>query len=349
MDARIRHRDPANAARWSLIAAAALFALDRSKRRGGRIREDGERNERRSPQRFEGSLGRQAVAPSTVPAKGWKGILWGVYASIGDDRLLAVAAGVTYYVLLAIFPAIGALISIYGLVADPSTVQNEIQSLSGVLPAGAVTVIRDQAMRVVAQSSNSLSIGVIFGLLIALWSANSGIAAIFDALNVAYDEKEKRSFFRFYGLTLLFTLGAICFLIAAVAAVAAVPALLNTISFGPTVDWAISIVRWPVMLAIVALAIAVLFRYGPSRDHPKWRWVSWGSAVASIGWLCFSLLFTWYVANFGTYNKTYGSLGAVIGFMVWIWLSMVIVLLGAEIDAEIEHQAARTTAGEAKF
>ena len=285
--------------------------------------------------------GRSAEKPSDIPARGWKDILWRVYAGISDDRILANAAAVTFYALLALFPAIAALVSIYGFFADPASIEQHLDSISGVMPGGATDVIRDQLKRLTAQPRGTLGIRFLIGFVISLWSANGGIKALFDALNVVYEEKEKRSFFRLNAVTLAFTLAMIGFLIAALACIVALPVALNYLP--GFVGFVLNIVRWPVMLVLVALALACIYRYGPSRDEPKWRWITWGSVLAALAWLGFSAIFSFYAGNFGTFNKTYGSLGAVIGFMMWMWLSVAVILVGAKLNAETEHQTARDT------
>jgi len=283
--------------------------------------------------------GRSAEKPSDIPARGWKDILWRVYAGISDDRILANAAAVTFYALLALFPAIAELVSIYGLFADPTTIQQQLDSVSGVLPGGAIDVIRDQLNRLVAQPRGTLGVSFVIGLVVALWSANGGIKALFDALNVVYGEKEQRSFIRLYATTLAFTVCMIGFVLVAMACIVALPVALDYLP--DFIGFILNIVRWPVMLVLVAVALAVIYRYGPSRDTPKWRWIGWGSAFAALAWLGFSAIFSFYAAHFGSFNKTYGSLGAVIGFMTWMWLSVAVILLGAKLNAETEHQTAQ--------
>lgn len=260
-----------------------------------------------------------------------------------DDRLVSVAAGVTFYLLLAMVPGIAALVSIYGLFADPGTMRDHLNSLSGLLPGGAVDVVGEQIGRIAGQGRATLGTAFATSLAISLWSANAGTKALFDALNVAYDETEKRSFVRLTLVTLGCTVGAVVFLMIALAGVVVVPVVLNALGPGPAVDLILRVARWPILLAIVAIGLAALYRYGPSRDEPRWRWVTWGSAFASLGWLVSSLLFSWYAASFGSYNETYGSLGAVVGFMTWMWISCVVILLGAKLNAEMEHQTARGT------
>jgi membrane protein len=309
-------------------------------------RPDGGKQHASPDARHEQGRGRDAQTPTDIPTPGWKDVLWRTYEQIGKDRVLAVAAGVTFYALLALFPAIAALVSIYGLFADPMTIQEHLNALGGVMPGGATEIIGEQVSRIASQGGGALGFGFIAGLAVSLWSANAGMKAIFDALNVVYDEEEKRSFIQLNLQSLAFTLGAIFFLIAALIGIVVLPILLGYIGLGESAEWLIRIGRWPVLLLVVVLGLAVLYRYGPSRDKPEWKWVTPGGVVAAVLWLVGSMLFSWYVTNFGSYNETYGSLGAVIGFMTWIWLSTTIVLLGAEINAEMEHQtAADTTEG----
>jgi membrane protein len=195
--------------------------------------------------------------------------------------------------------------------------------------------------RLAAQPNSTLGLSMVVGLLISLWSANAGIKALFDALNVVYDEKEKRGFFSLNATSLAFTLAAIAFLLVAIGAIAGLPIILKHLPLHGVVEWAIRILRWPLLLASVVIALAIIYRYGPSRDRAKWKWVTWGSAIAGALWLAASALFSWYAANFGSYNETYGSLGAVIGFMTWLWISAIVILLGGEINAEMEHQTLR--------
>ncbi len=291
----------------------------------------------------EKGRGRQANTPIQIPPLGWKDILWRIYGNFGKDRIMSVAAGVTYYALLAIFPAIAALVSVYALFADPVTIQNHLNALSGVLPGGAVEIMGEQVKRIASNGGGTLGFGFIVGLVISLWSANAGMKAVFDALNIAYDEEEKRSFIRLNLQCLGFTLGAIAFVLVALTGIVILPIILNLLGLGRGLEWLLSLARWPLLLTVVVTGLAVIYRYGPSRDEAKWKWVTPGGLVATVLWLIGSILFSWYVANFGSYNKTYGSLGAVIGFMTWIWLSSIIVLLGAELNAEMEHQTAQDT------
>jgi membrane protein len=265
---------------------------------------------------------------------------------MNGDRILAVAAGVTYFGLLALFPAVTALVSLYGLFADVNTINEHLGALSGILPGGAVEIVGDQVKRIAGSGDQALGFAFFFGLALALWSANAGMKAMFDALNVAYDEEEKRGFIALNLRSLLFTVGAILFILVAIAAIVVLPVVLQFIGLGKVTEWLLWIARWPALLAGVVLALAVLYRFGPSRDQVDWRWLTPGSIVAAVVWIAASMLFSWYVANFANYNETYGSLGAVIGFMTWLWISTTIVLVGAELNAEVEHQTVKdTTAG----
>jgi membrane protein len=292
---------------------------------------------------------RSANSPSEIPARGWKDILLRVYSNISEHRVLALAAGMTYYSLLAIFPAIAALVAVYGLFADPTAITRHLDQVSGILPGGAVDVARDQLTRVASKGSGTLGTTFVIGLVISLWSANAAMKSLFDTLNIVYREREKRGFLKLNAVSLSFTLAGIVFVLAALGAVVVIPVILNFIGLSNFADLMLRIARWPAMFIAVALALALIYRYGPSREAPQWRWITWGSATAAVLWLMASALFSWYAASFGKFNETYGSLGAVIGFMTWLWISAIVILLGAELDAEMEHQTARdTTTGSPK-
>jgi membrane protein len=261
---------------------------------------------------------------------------------------MLVAAGVTFYCLLAIFPAIAALVAIYGFFSDPASISSHIDKLSGVMPGGALDVIRNQMNQVASQGPSKLGVAFIISFLVSLWSANAGIKSILDALNLVYDEPEKRGLIRLNLLSLAFTVAAILFILVAIACIAALPAVASSQLQGATAVIA-QIVRWPILFIIIAVGLAFVYRYGPSRAEPQRRWITWGSAFASIAWIAVSLGFSWYAANFGSYNKTYGSLAAVVVLMFWLWLSAAIILIGAELDAEMENQTTRdTTVGRGK-
>jgi membrane protein len=298
---------------------------------------------------LEPERGRSASTPSEIPAKGWNDILLRVYKNISDHRIMALAAGMTFYTLLAIFPALAALVAIYGLFSDPATISARLEMLSGFLPGGAIDVAKDQLTRVASKGSQTLGLAFIVGLGVSLWSANAAMKSLFDTLNVIYNERERRGFLKLNFISLLFTIAGILFVLLAVGAVVALPVVLKYVGLSDAADWILRFGRWPGLFIALSLALAFIYRYGPSREAPRWRWISSGSALAAVLWLAASALFSWYAASFGKFNETYGSLGAVIGFMTWLWISAIVVLFGAEVDAEMEHQTARdTTTGSPK-
>ncbi|HEV7268744.1 MAG TPA: YihY/virulence factor BrkB family protein [Falsiroseomonas sp.] len=297
----------------------------------------------------EPGRGREARAPRQIPAQGWRDILWRLLLAIPEDRVLTTAGGVAFFALLAIFPALATVVSLYGFFADAASIREHLSLLEDVVPDGVLALVGDELARVAGARGDTLGIAFVTGLLVALWSANSGIAALFDALNIVYREREKRSLVRFYATTFLFTLGAILFVMTAVAAVVVLPVLLGPFGLAAQAPLLLDLLRWPVLLLVIMAGLALLYRFGPSRRAAKWRWVSWGSVVAALLWIAASMAFSWYVSSFDSYNRIYGSLGAGVGFMTWIWISAVIVLIGAELNAEMEHQtAADTTHGRPK-
>jgi membrane protein len=291
----------------------------------------------------ERDRGRHSSTPLQIPWPGWKDVLWRTYEQINDDRLLAIAAGVVFYGLLAVFPAITALVSCYGLFADASTISGNLQTLAYMLPDGSFQIVQDQIARVLANGQAKLGLTFIFGLALALWSANAGVKAVIDALNVVYGEREKRSFIRLNLLSLAFTTGAIAALLLMVGAVVALPLTLDRIGLGTDSKFVISMVRWPLLMVMLLVSLGVLYRFGPSRPGARWQWLGIGTIAAALLWLAGSSLLSWYLSNFGNYSATYGSLGAAIGLMMWMWMSAIIVLCGAELNSEIEHQTAVDT------
>jgi len=317
------------------------LAQEETRTRDERSRPPAERERRDA--HSEAARGRFASTPSEIPVRGWKDILTRCYERLTHDRLVTIAAGVTFYAFLAIFPGIAALVSVYGLFADPGTIAKHLDDVASFVPGGAIDVIRGQLENLASQGRGTLGWAFLIGLAVSLWSANAGFKAMLDALNVAYGEREKRGFVRLTAVSLAFTAGGLLAIIVALTAVVVLPLAMQYLGLDRQTQWIVAAVKWPVLLIAVALGISVLYRYGPSRREAKWRWITWGSAFATIGWIAVSVLFSWYAANFGSYNKTYGSLGAVIGFMTWVWLSVTVILLGAELDAEMERQTERDT------
>lgn len=293
------------------------------------------------PMVSEAGRGRLARTPAEIPPKGWRDVFWRVVHNVTEDRILALAGGIAYYALLAVFPGVAMIVSLYGLVADPSTVADHLILLAEILPPGTRELLSDQMIYVASKRTETLGTAFVASLLISLWSANAGVSALFDALNVVYKETEKRPLWRFYAQTLLFTVVAVAFLVVALTAIVGVPIALNRFGFGTYADELFALARWPVLFVAVVVGLSVVYRLGPSREPAKWRWITWGSVVAAAVWIAGSMLFSWYVANYDSYNRMYGSLGAVVAFQIWLWLSSVIVLVGAELNAEAEHQTAR--------
>jgi membrane protein len=284
--------------------------------------------------------GRRAVSPWQIPWTGWKDILIRTYQQVGEDRILAVAAGVVFYGLLALFPAITALVSSYALFSKASTINDHVSMLAGLLPEDALGIVRDQVDRVLAKGDVKLGLAFLFSFLLAVWSANGGMKAIIDALNVVYEEDEKRGFIKLNAISLAFTFGGLVAVLLAIGAVVALPIILATIGLGSVTDALFRIGRWPVLVLTMLVGLALLYRFGPSRRSAQWRWLSVGSVLATLTWLAGSALLSFYLANYANYDATYGSLGAAIGLMVWMWMSTIVVLLGAELNSEIEHQTA---------
>jgi membrane protein len=292
--------------------------------------------------RFEPGRGRSADRPTEIPPRGWRDILWRAWKEFNEDRIMNVAAGVAFFGVLALFPGMAAFVSLYGLFADVGGARQQLAALAGVLPADSLTFIGKEMTRIAASKSASLSVTFVVSLLLSLWSANAGVKGLFAGLNVAYEEQEKRGFVKLNLISLAFTLLLLVFLGVAMAAVVAAPVAIGMLRLDPQ-SRILAALRWPVLLLVVMGGLSVVYRYGPSREQPRWRWVTVGGTVAALGWLVVSLLFSWYVGAFGHYDVTYGSIGAVVGFMTWLWLTATVILLGAELNAEVEHQTTRDT------
>jgi membrane protein len=289
------------------------------------------------------AAGREAERPSEIPPRGWFAVLKRVKAEVKDDNVPLLAAGVAFYAMLAIFPAIIALVTVYGMVADPDQVESQVGEFAKSLPSGADELLKGQLTNVANAGRQSLSIGLVVSLLAVLWSASGGVQGLVKGLNVVYDERETRGFVKLRGLSLLLTVGAIIVAVVALALITVFPAVIDNLGLGRAGELAASIARWVVLALLVLVALAVLYRFAPDRANPRWRWVSGGAVVALVLWLLGSIGFSWYVDNFGKYNQTYGALAAVIILLLWLFLSAFAVLLGAEFDAETERQTARDT------
>jgi membrane protein len=289
------------------------------------------------------AAGRRAERPGEIPPRGWFAILRRVKAEVKEDNVTLLAAGVAFYAMLAIFPAIIAVVTVYGMVADPNQVETQVGEFARSLPSGADELLTEQLQNVTQAGRQSLSIGLAVSLLAVLWSASSGVQGLVKSLNLVYDERESRGFLKLRGLSLLLTLGAIVVAVVALALITVFPAVIDDLGLGQAGELAASIARWVVLALLVLVALAVVYRLAPDRASPRWRWVSWGAVVALVVWLLGSFGFSWYVDNFGKYNQTYGALASVIVLLLWLFLSAFAVLLGAELDAETERQTARDT------
>ena len=287
--------------------------------------------------------GRGASKVAEIPRAGWKDILWRTYNEVVSDHVMLIAAGVTFYALLALVPALTALVSIYGIFADPATLDRHMDLLEGLIPSGGLDIVREQLRRLAEQGQTKLGLTSLVAFAIALWSANSGVKSMFEAMNVAYDEEEKRSYVRLTAVTLVFTLAAFAAILLLIGLIVVLPTVLQLMGMGTAAQWAARIGGLVLMLLLMMAGLAALYRFGPSRQAAQWRWITPGAVVAMLVILVTSGLFTWYVASFGSYDATYGSLGAIFGFMTWLWIAAIIVIVGAELNSEIEHQTERDT------
>jgi membrane protein len=286
--------------------------------------------------------GRQASKPRELGRHGWRDVTKRVRAEINDDNLGVLAAGVAFYAFLALVPTLGAVVSLYGLVASAADVEHHVALLGAALPEEARTIISTELHRLASDSGTALGWRTGLSLAVAFWIAGNGVKSLMAALNVAYDERERRKTLRLQALALALTIGAVVAVVVSLALIAVVPPLLDRFGLGA----AIQLLRWPVLALWMLAGLAVVYRYGPSRDKPQWKWVTPGSLLATALLLVVSAGFSLYVTRFGNYDKTYGSLGAVAVLLVWLYLGAYVILVGAEINAESEHQTARdTTAG----
>ncbi|MGB7835910.1 MAG: YihY/virulence factor BrkB family protein [Xanthobacteraceae bacterium] len=287
--------------------------------------------------------GRAARRPRAVPWRGWKDILWRTWAGITDDHLLTLAGGVAFFALLAMVPALTAGVSSYALFADAHAIQGQLNLLANIVPPTALDLVRDEIIRIVANSNGRLTLSFLGSLALSLWSANSGVKALFEALNILYGEEEKRSIVQLNVLSMLLTICSIAAMLMIVTGVVVLPLVFSITGFLGIKLTIIALLRWPAMLILAMVAFGVLYRYGPSRRLVQAHWITLGSLMAAFLWLAMSATFSWYLSHVANYTATYGALGAVIGLMMWMWLSAVIVLVGAKLNAEIEHQTAEDT------
>jgi membrane protein len=292
-------------------------------------------------------VGSQADSPTQIPVRGWRQVLGRAIRQSQEDNIPLLAAGVAFFGFLALFPALIALVTLVGLVADPGQVTQQVQSFTAGLPQAAQQLISDQLAAITHSSDGALTLGLVVSLLVALLSASSGTSNLMTAVNIAYEEKETRGFLKFRAVALLLTFGTVVFLVLTLALTAVVPVVLHAIPLGPLGTLLAQMVRWTLLIVLIMIGLAVLYRIAPDRNPPKFRWVSVGSVMAALLWLLGTVGFSLYVKFFGNYNKTYGALAGVIVLLLWLFLTCYIVLLGAEINAEAELQTAcDSTTGE---
>ncbi|MFL6606542.1 MAG: YihY/virulence factor BrkB family protein [Steroidobacteraceae bacterium] len=298
----------------------------------------------RDAERREGApRGRSARRPGEIPKAGWRDILQRVWTAIGKDNVSLVSAGLAMYALLAVFPSLAAAVSIYGAFASPQDVIRDMNTFAGVMPPGTWEIISKQLQEVARHAGSTLTATAGIALLVSLWSGRSGMAALITATNIAYSEPEKRGFFRLILISLLFTTGSILALLLMLLLGVAVPLIVKVFGMSESAEAIVDVFRWILLWLVAIVGLAVIYRYAPARNRPKWRWVTWGSVVASTLWLAGSLLFAVYVRTFAAYGKTYGALGGVIALLMWFYVSSFTIVLGAEINAEMERQTRHDT------
>jgi membrane protein len=287
--------------------------------------------------------GRRAARPTGVPARGWKDVALRVKSQLKTDDVPLLAAGVAFFTLLALVPALAALVSLYGLVADPASIERNIQDVLAAAPQEVRDLVTSQLRAIVDSSPSGLKVGAIAGLVVALWSASSGVRHLMGAINVAYDEEETRGFVKLRAVSLAMTVAGLIVMALAVAGLVVLPHALDAHGTVGVVRDTLLIVRWPLFAVLGLVGLALIYRYAPDRDAPRWQWVSPGAVFAVVVWVIASVVFSLYTANFGQYNETYGALGAVVVVMLWLFITAYVVITGAEINSELERQTARDT------
>jgi membrane protein len=287
--------------------------------------------------------GRSAERPADIPPRGWWDIGVRVIKRLGSDNVSLVSGGVAMYLLLSIFPGLAALVSIYGLFATPADAAQHMKDFAGVLPPGAWDIFNTQLQGLVRHDQNTLTFAATMGIIIALWSARSAMAALMTATNIAYGEREKRNFFVQIFLSLVFTLGAIAGFLIMLTLGVAIPVALKVLGESEALQDVAAVLRLALLWCMTVLGLAIIYRYAPARERAQWRWVTWGSGIAATLWLGASAAFAYYVQTFASYGKTYGALGGVIALLMWFYISSFIIVLGAEVNAEMERQTRKDT------
>lgn len=320
------------------VAAIALWMLQVNRDTRGAMRGEALGHPREA---FDQDRGRNAEVPEEIPPKGLYDVAWRVVQEVSNDRVAFVAAGVTFYLLLALFPALGAIVALYGLLADPVDIAEHLRTLAYVLPPGAFDILATQLLTLVHMRDTTLGFAFFVGFAIALWSARNGTLALFDAMNVAYQEVEKRGYVRLNVVAIVFTLCAMVALVLMIGIAAALPTVLKMTSLDPTNETMILLAGRSLVVIAALVGSAVIYRVGPSRQSAKIRWLTWGSIFATATWVAMSLGYAWYLNNLADYAASYGALGGLVGFLIWLWLSVALLIVGAEVNAELEHQTAR--------
>lgn len=345
---------------WEDVSRGAHARLSRDspdRKRGGAAREQGSAvGERGSTarERVPSDLaeqgdeshdphGRTAARPQEIPKQGWRDIIARVRQNLGRDNTSVVAAGIGLHALLAIFPAVAVIVSVYGMFASPQDVANDLKPFLGIFPGDAAQLLTAQLQSLVATKNNALGFGAVTATLLALWSSRRGVGALMAATNIAYKEPERRGFLLKAAISIAFSIGAMAIFAVMLLVGVAVPTLLRAAALGPAVTITVLVFRWVLLWSFAVLGFSLAYRYAPDRRRPKWRWVTWGSVVAASVWIVGSFAFSEYVQNFASYGKTYGTLGSVIVLLMWFYLMGFTIVLGAEINAEMEHQTAVDT------
>lgn len=292
---------------------------------------------KRDPQQ---ELGHDAGSPAQIPPKGWQQILLRVWSEISRDHIGVVAAGIAFYGLMAIFPAIAAIVGISGLILDPADLGATMETIVTFLPPDAAAIINEQMVKV-ASGDTATGLAAASGLMLAIYGAMKGVMTLIEGLNIAYDEKETRGFIRLYLTAFAMTLALVTGFSLAIGLIVILPALTDFLALDPRFAAMVRWFSWPILAAFIMLALAVVYRFGPARSAARWRWLSLGAGLATALWIAASLGFSFYASNFGSYNETYGTLAGIILLLTWLWLSAYVILAGAELNAEVEQHSLR--------
>lgn len=297
-----------------------------------------------TPEEFEAKepgRGRLAQRPEHIPHRGWIDIFWRVGASYFGDRVGFVAGGVTFFVVLSLFPTLAAFVTLYGLFADPTDAWGRLQFLYSVLPSGVAEFLGGEMQRLAENARTTLTVTLVWTLALSLWTANGAIKVLFYGLNIAYHEVERRNFIKYNLTCMAFTVTGLAAVLVTAALIVGVPVVLGV--FGLAAEWShLAPLRWPILGAVYVAALTVIYRFGPCRARARWRWLTPGALFAALLSLTLSLVFSWYLQTF-VRTASYGPLAAMMGFLLWTWLSVQIILMGAELNAEVEHQTAIDT------